>query len=62
MQAYIDGSYGNLEASGANRSYWSASTVSVSTTDAWYTNLSIGLTISTAKTNANYVRCVRSAP
>lgn len=59
MQAYIDGSYGNLEASGVGRDYWSASTVSSSTTLAWYTNLSNGNTYYNTKTSAYYVRCVR---
>ena len=60
MQAYIDGSYGNLEASGVDRYYWSASTVSYSTTLAWRTDLSYGYTANGAKTNGSYdVRCVR---
>ena len=57
MQAYIDGSYGNLEAS--NRYYWSATTLSNPTTYAWYTYLSYGGTNYSAKTDSNYVRCVR---
>jgi len=61
MQAYVDGSYGNLEASGVNRDYWSAATVSFNTTYAWYTNLSYGITYGNTKTTANVVRCVRSA-
>jgi len=61
MQAYIDGSYGNLEATGVggNRLYWSATTRSNSTTYAWYVNLSNGYTYNRAKTNSTYVRCVR---
>lgn len=59
MQAYIDGSYGNLEASGVVRDNWSATTVSNSTTTAWYVYLSQGYTNYTAKTTAAYVRCVR---
>jgi hypothetical protein len=59
MQAYIDGSYGNLEASGVSRTYWSATTKSYGTTNAWYTYLSSGFTTNDAKTNATYVRCVR---
>ncbi len=59
MQAYIDGSYGNLEASGVYRYYWSATTPSNSTTSAWYISLSNGITYYGAKTSANYVRCVR---
>lgn len=59
MQAYIDGSYGNLEAAGVNRLYWSGTTLSWGTTYAWYTTLSHGSTYGTLKTNAPYVRCVR---
>ena len=59
MQAYIDGSWGNLE--GVSRNYWSATTRSDGTTNAWYTNLSIGSTSYNVKTGSNYVRCVRSA-
>ncbi len=59
MQAYIDGSYGNLEGTGVARYYWSATTVSNSTSNAWYTNLSNGSTTNAGKTNALYVRCVR---
>ncbi len=61
MQAYVDGSYGNLEATGTNRYYWSASTRSWSTTTAWGTNLSHGDSYFNAKTSAYYVRCVRLA-
>ncbi len=61
MQAYIDGSYGNLEASGVSRDYWSATTLSYYTSGAWYTNLSTGLTYYGGKSYSGYVRCVRSA-
>ncbi len=44
MQAYIDGSYGNLEAAGVNRHYWSATTKSFTTAYAWGTYLSSGYT------------------
>ncbi|KKW23018.1 MAG: hypothetical protein UY67_C0030G0010 [Candidatus Kaiserbacteria bacterium GW2011_GWA2_52_12] len=44
---------------GVNRNYWSATTVSNNTANAWNTNLSNGNTNNNAKTNANYVRCVR---
>jgi len=57
MQAYIDGSWGNLE--GVARDYWSATARSVNTTDAWSTYLSSGSTNGHAKTSSNYVRCVR---
>ncbi len=62
MQAYIDGSYGNLEASGVGRFYWSGTVGSWDTTYAWLTTLSHGGTFSTLKTNSEYVRCVRPAP
>jgi len=63
MQAYIDGSYGNMEpALGSYRNYWSSTTLSSSTTTAWYTGLSLGATDPNTKTNALSVRCVRSAP
>jgi len=57
MQAYIDGSWGNLE--GVGRYYWSATTRSDSTTYAWGTYLSYGGTHNGAKTGSDYVRCVR---
>ena len=61
MQAYIDGSYGNLEATGTggSRNYWSATTNSTTTTTAWNTTLSTGNTYNNAKTTSSYVRCVR---
>jgi hypothetical protein len=61
LQAYIDGSYGNLETSGANRGYWSATTYSYLTSNAWYTSLSNGITYYYGKNLSNYVRCVRPA-
>jgi hypothetical protein len=61
MQAYINGVYGNLEASGVNRPYWSATTRSDYTSYAWFTYLSHGFTNSFAKSGSYYVRCVRSA-
>ncbi|MFH1444097.1 MAG: DUF1566 domain-containing protein [Candidatus Peregrinibacteria bacterium] len=61
MQAYIDGSYGNLETSGVYRYFWSATTSSDPTTLAWVVTLSNGLTYYVGKTNGYYVRCVRSA-
>lgn len=57
MQAYIDGSWGNLEA--VVRYYWSATTVSSNTPYAWYAYLSNGNTPNATKTNSAYVRCVR---
>ena len=64
MQAYINGSWDkNLGTGleGVNRNYWSATTNSNNSTIAWYTNLSSGTTLTSTKTNANYVRCVRPA-
>lgn len=65
MQAYINGSYGNLEtaSAGITRPHWSASTVSHVTTYAWFTNLSRGSTDYSTKVtaNSNYVRCIRQA-
>lgn len=62
MQAYIDGSYGNLEASGVNRLHWSATTVSNNTANVWNTVLSNGYTDNYAKTSSYYVRCVIFSP
>jgi hypothetical protein len=50
---------GGDKAAGVNRNYWSGTTKSNNTTNAWNTNLSHGNTNNNAKTNANYVRCVR---
>lgn len=62
MQTYIDGSYGNLEASGVYRYYWSATTVSGNTAAAWSANLSNGDTSNNTETSSNYVRCVLLSP
>lgn len=63
MQAYVNGSYGNLENAGLSRYYWSGTTVSGSVGGAWIVLLSHGLTYNTTKvSNLNFVRCVRSAP
>lgn len=59
MQAYIDGSYNNLEAVADNYAFWSASTRSYGTTYAWYIYLSHGLTYLDLKTAAYRIRCVR---
>lgn len=59
MQAYIDGSYGNLEEAGIDRYYWSATTYSNTASYAWYTGLSIGFTGSNGKKSGYYVRCIR---
>ena len=59
MLAYVDGSWANLSTAGS--SYWSATTVSNVTQNAWFTSLYNGNTNSTNKTtSASYrVRCVR---
>ena len=63
MQAYIDGSYGNMEpALGSYRLYWSSTTYSSNVPNAWYTGLSNGYTYANTKTTTFSVRCVRSAP
>jgi len=61
MQAYIDGAYGNLEPTGVagSRHYWSATTRSNGTSNAWSTYLSNGNTYYAAKSDSNSVRCVR---
>ena len=59
LQAYINGSYGNLEAVGVGRYYWSASTVSDNAANAWLTSLSYGYTPSGGKTVQLNLRCVR---
>lgn len=63
MMAYINGAYGNnaLEPQGTNRYYWSATSYSTSTSNAWYVSLSLGITYYYVKTYSFYVRCVRSA-
>jgi hypothetical protein len=61
MQAYIDGSYGNLEPSGVNRFYWSATSRSDFTSFAQAVFLNTGNTYSSGKTGSNPVRCVRAA-
>lgn len=61
MQAYINGSYGNLESLGTYLTYWSATSVSSNLPSAWYSSLSNGFTTNGSKTVPNYVRCVRSA-
>lgn len=55
MQAYIDGSNFNLTQPASN--FWSAT--QVSSTYAWYVNLSNGNTSNNTMTNTYYVRCVR---
>jgi hypothetical protein len=60
LQAYINGSYGNVEAAGTNRFYWSATTQSDATTGAWRSSLASALTSTASKSTATpFVRCVR---
>lgn len=59
LQAYVDGSYNNLEAAGTNRNYWSGTVLSSDNTYAWPISLSQGTATSALKTAANYIRCVR---
>ncbi len=60
LQLYIDGGYGNLEATGVSRSYWSATTKSSSTSNAIVLTLGTGAAdIAVKITDANYVRCIR---
>ena len=59
MQAYIDGSYSNLETAGTSRNYWSATAVSADGTKSWYTNLSTGEILGDTRTNTAYIRCVQ---
>ncbi len=57
MQAYIDGSWGNL--SNAAYNFWSATTLSYNTHYAWRVSLTYGHTNFNAKTGTYDVRCVR---
>jgi hypothetical protein len=57
MQAYIDGSWGNL--SSADSYFWSATTFSNNTYYGWVVYLYSGYTLPTNKPNTNKVRCVR---
>lgn len=57
MMAYIDGGAAALSNTAAN--YWSSTTHSNGTQNAWSTSLSTGLTTHTTKTNTNSFRCVR---
>lgn len=60
LQAYINGAYGNVEAAGTNRFYWSATTQSDTTTSAWRSSLASALTSTASKSTATpFVRCVR---
>ena len=61
MQAYIDGSYGNLEPLGVGRDYWSSTTESWSASNAWSVSLSDGYTYGNYKSGSSSVRCVRPA-
>ena len=57
MQSYIDGSWANL--TNAANYYWSSTTLSTATQYSWLTYQTNGLTVSTNKTGAYSVRCVR---
>jgi len=57
MQAYIDGSWGNL--SNAGTLFWSATTTSNYTQGAWYVYLDDGTMNSYNKTGSTRSRCVR---
>ncbi|MDD5072085.1 MAG: DUF1566 domain-containing protein [Patescibacteria group bacterium] len=57
MQAYIDGSWGNLPHAGST--FWSSTTISNATQYAWYTYLHGGYTTNNLKTNTLQARCVR---
>ncbi|MDA2936074.1 DUF1566 domain-containing protein [Patescibacteria group bacterium AH-259-L05] len=59
MQAYVDGSYGNLEDAGVKRVYWLTTARSWNTSFAWKGHLSRGTTNTGDKTATHYVRCVR---
>jgi hypothetical protein len=59
LQAYIDGSWGNLVS--GFLSYWSATTRSTNTDNAWVVYLSLGFIYNNPKSNSEYVRCVRPA-
>jgi hypothetical protein len=61
LQAYIDGSYGNLEFPGTGAYYWSATTMSGDTDSAWSVYLSGGNVYGNGKGQINRVRCVRPA-
>ena len=62
MQAYIDGSYGNLDTFCGSR-YWSATSPSDGLSSAWFFTLCTGYSSATVKSyNGYWVRCVRSAP
>lgn len=62
MQAYINGAYGNVEASGTTRYYWMSTTASGVPTDAWMGYLSTGYMFYYLKDGTTHVRCVRPAP
>jgi hypothetical protein len=63
MQAYIDGSYGNLEPQGVYRYYWAATAVSFGTAQfqpwAWLINLSNGYSYDNRMDKNHSIRCVR---
>ncbi|MDD3498420.1 MAG: hypothetical protein PHH24_02860 [Candidatus Moranbacteria bacterium] len=59
MQAYINGSWGNLPHAGYG--FWSATTNSYATQNAWRVNLHVGLTNTSTKATVRASRCVYSS-
>lgn len=63
LQAYINGSYGNLEPEGVYRYYWSATAVSFNTTLdrtwVWLINLSDGYSYDNREDRSRSIRCMR---
>lgn len=57
MMSYINGSWAQL--TNAANYFWSSTTVSTNTQNAWYINQNYGYTANTTKTTSNAVRCVR---
>lgn len=61
MQAYINGSWGNIEST-SNRYHWSATTVSTGTGNAWRIPLGNGIAAGQNKNSGlNIVRCIHPA-
>jgi hypothetical protein len=60
MMAYIDGAHGNLVPINIDRNYWSATTKSADTTNAFYVYLNSGVSNVVVKTFVVSIRCVRS--
>lgn len=63
LQAYINGSYGNVEVAGLNRYYWSATVQSTATGNGWRVSLSRGDASGINRTTGLvFVRCIHLAP